>query len=897
MKWDDGNGGNGHVGYSGMQRSSDFAGATPLKSFYKNYCTSAMHSFQTTPDAPACNGFIASGTVTPPNLPNTKETASFAPPPIRQTIPATPTSPAHTAVNPLAGTYYPYSFGARFATQCPLATKQVAGRPPVYDCSSVHVCSDGTTTPSNADNCTAVVLDHYTSAFNWANGNISAVWLRPQWYLLDNSVLSDVQQGGLTFVTGGDFTHSSIIQGYWGMSRNTIFIGHTQPQLVMANSFASDIGPYNSLSVKLDPTAVCQPLMGTQGVPNYCLNSNDGISLPIDGFFSNQRMNNIYDGPSYQDFDVYLDTTTTLCGTGPAPYNSGCIYGIGLSFGTTKDPATGNCYVPNAAIAWKQPNGFFYPPAFHTTNLFFDNIAMRHYVIDPLFQAPAGVTGTMADFGQGGTYITDETKAKNVYCSTQPNSFNAFTSIDRQTELNDDDGTLTGLSNSLPQTTPPSLPNPLTQTISVNDDNFFTAPVETPECRSIIGPPNGGGNGDPANACMKPSTMDPPVTAKTSPYDYIATVVYHPAQSAPPPVNGIWDVDCANPSCYGVPLYRQFLAGTPGNPNAKPTPIPPTREWAQWIANGCNTNQNSVKCRWPFIRMAGASIATRETLTVNYGTYYLDTTVPASVQRAENFNQQGGPTTSVTNSVNEFRPGETYTVFFLYLKDSTKQSYQIYVGKDPMNGSITPVQMPIPLAPLPTPVAYTGPKFLTTDISQVATTGIVTVNLDFSGVSTLLATTPANGLCQPRQFCQEDPKNTGSCIVNPAYENSSAVQANAALLMEAQRTCHQWAVKDLDCPAKGCLGFTFTLPAASIFQANATLTNPSPNRPAPVVFPGVSMPETGKPDFTVQFVRTTVPPDNNAFTKILLPGQAPTSCYYPKFPSTLPPTVDTCAVP
>jgi hypothetical protein len=114
------------------------------------------------------------------------------------------------------------------------------------------------------------------------------------------------------------------------MSRSAIFVGHTQDHDA-AHSFASDIGPYNSLSLGLDPTAICDKLQGTQVVPNYCLNSNDGISLPIDGFFSNQRMNNIYDGPSYQDSDVYLDTTTTPCGTGPAPYNSGCIYGIGLS--------------------------------------------------------------------------------------------------------------------------------------------------------------------------------------------------------------------------------------------------------------------------------------------------------------------------------------------------------------------------------------------------------------------------------------------------------------------------------------------------------------------------------------------------------------------------------------
>ncbi len=63
--------------------------------------------------------------------------------------------------------------------------------------------------------------------------------------------------------------------------------------------------------------------------------------------------------------------------------------------------------------------------------------------------------------------------------------FNNFTDIDRQTELNDDDGSLTGYVN----------------TISVNLDSFFNAPVETEECASDI-------------------------TANTSPYDYVTSVVY-----------------------------------------------------------------------------------------------------------------------------------------------------------------------------------------------------------------------------------------------------------------------------------------------------------------------------------------------------------------------------------
>ena len=47
---------------------------------------------------------------------------------------------------------------------------------------------------------------------------------------------------------------------------------------------------------------------------------------------------------------------------------------------------TVSCYLPNAAIGWKQPNGFFYPPSFHSSNLFFDNVQIRHYVIDALFK-------------------------------------------------------------------------------------------------------------------------------------------------------------------------------------------------------------------------------------------------------------------------------------------------------------------------------------------------------------------------------------------------------------------------------------------------------------------------------------------------------------------------------
>jgi len=168
-----------------------------------------------------------------------------------------------------------------------------------------------------------------------------------------------------------------------------------------------------------------------------------------------------------------------------AKYNSGCIYGTGGALGIAKNPVDDSCYLPNAAIAWKQPNGFFYPPAFHSSNLFFANVAIRHYVIDPLFKASKDLAAPL-DFGQGGTYITDKAAIAKDYCNQNADMFNGFTSIDRQTELNDADGTLTGLSNDL--TPSKTIPAALKQTISVNEDAFFTAPVETPECASNIGP-------------------------------------------------------------------------------------------------------------------------------------------------------------------------------------------------------------------------------------------------------------------------------------------------------------------------------------------------------------------------------------------------------------------------
>src|SRR6185503_12434801 len=122
--------------------------------------------------------------------------------------------------------YYPDidENGQRFATRCNNA-----------DCSSTPPrCGKG-----NLADCMVTVLDRYTTSFNWAPFAIAAIWLRPQWYLVSNSVITDVQQAGLTFVTGGGYTAGDVVPGHWALVRNSVFIGHTQED----NPYASNGGP------------------------------------------------------------------------------------------------------------------------------------------------------------------------------------------------------------------------------------------------------------------------------------------------------------------------------------------------------------------------------------------------------------------------------------------------------------------------------------------------------------------------------------------------------------------------------------------------------------------------------------------------------------------------------
>jgi hypothetical protein len=348
-------------GMSRMQKWESYAseqngplrfGTTPLYKFVGNYCSTAMNSFNTIGDTNPCLGVV--NTDPAANLPHLN--------PIPNPLPITDPD-----------NYYPKvdAGGGRFPTLCPADGS---------DCSQVPKCDSG-----QEENCAVTILDRYTTAFNFTETNLAAIWLRPQWYLVINSAISDVQNGGLTFVTGGGYTDSDTIPGHWALAKKSVFIGNSQTPSdadPFVSPYASNAGPFNPASPLRCATQINSPA----AVGDFCLSAEDNLTMPLSNFGVNQRLFNIYDGPSYQDSNAYLDISKTnlTCDAQSAPGTCQSAWMYTQLPSIPKD-SQGNCYLPNAAIGWKQPNGFYYPPAFHSTNLFFDSVDIRHFVIEPCF--------------------------------------------------------------------------------------------------------------------------------------------------------------------------------------------------------------------------------------------------------------------------------------------------------------------------------------------------------------------------------------------------------------------------------------------------------------------------------------------------------------------------------
>jgi hypothetical protein len=286
------------------------------------------------------------------------------------------------------------------------------------------------------------------------------------------------------------------------------------------------------------------------------------------------------------------------------------------------------------------------------------------------------------------------------------------------------------------------------------------------------------------------------------------------------------------------------------------------------------------------------NIYQRNTLTVNHGTYFIDTSVPREVQYGDPTQKdptnpragEGEKFSTITpcdfvdkdecepRSVNVFERNQTYYVFFLYAKQSTEQTYQIYVGKEGFDtGTVKGVQMGINVAPAFASLVKTFQTRPTWLKKVQVDNGILTVNVDFNGVTELEPT--AANLCQPKTFCHVKDNHCVSALVDSGDNRDPLLIANPGLEKEVNAVCGTWAVKDLDCPKDGCFGFSFTLPDK--FKADATIEGPTPHRPRPAMFPDTTAP--GQPDWTAKFQRTSTAPDNTPPDNNNKGG----ACFYP----------------
>ncbi|MBW1780782.1 MAG: G8 domain-containing protein [Deltaproteobacteria bacterium] len=689
-------------GYAGIQKITP--GTAPLKRFKGNFCSTAQQSLITIGTTGTCEGV---------------------------------SNPTHMNPDALQPVSNPFSDGYNNQNLYPVISAGAALQANWCDEATDPQCNSVAKVPcqkGRTENCAVTVIEDYTSSFHWAQQNFATIWLRTNWFLFTDSALTDVLNGGLTMVSGGSY--DQVVNKYWALTQRSVFVGHTQEN----NPYATNAGPISTGS----------PLQCLSSAASYCLPAETGVTsksdtngtpIPIDNFSVYQRLYDIYDGPVYQHSNAYVNILETpvdctgnpgTCESSPYMYGPA---GRGMGIPRAKEgPHKGKCILPNAAIGWKQPNGFYYPPAFHSENLYFDDdtVDLRHFIIIPLFTP--------------GTNTVDEQKVKDEYCTYpgDPGSLFdvSFTDVDRQTELNDDDGSVSGLNGA-----DPDEPG-LIGTIAVNNDDYFLAPTLVHECLS-------------EQTCYQ------------SPYDYVSAVVF------PQEIGGQWSQECTDRTCYGVPIYRQYL--TTGE------------------AEGPEQS----------IRMMGASIGQRSSLVANNGLYYIDTAVSADQQ-------------SATNNKNVFEGGKTYNVFLIYAKQETHVTFQLYVG-DTFSPDQDLRMVRVGTSKddgyvLTSPIQFNPVSQWPAQWTQTYNNGILEVTMDLSAFQDDFDKALKES-CGPSSFCTWDDTQK-KCIANTSTPGTNPID-----YQPTDDIC-RWSIKAVECPSGGCFGFQVDLPAD--FSADGQKHRPEP---------------------------------------------------------------------
>ncbi|MCK9634937.1 MAG: hypothetical protein M0R41_01485 [Methylobacter tundripaludum] len=588
---------------------------------------------------------------------------------------------------------------------------------------------------TNGQYCVATVIDRFTTSFNWAQTNFGSVWLRPWSYVFSNSAITDQLFGGLGFVSGGSW--DQVLNRQLAIAKDSLFVGSIAP----TDQYAGQNGPDMS-------NAICSQNNGTQPMP-FCYFQKDGVGLYMGGFNS-KRMITIYDGPFFSDGNIFTQVNTSNSGvkTQPGstpPYATGTsIYdatnqpAYPLTASSVQNPALSQYSVINAAIGWKQPNGFYYPPAFAFRKSGFDSTTERHNVLD---QYAYYIQGQL-----WGTPISNTVDNMGA------------TPIDSTTILNDLDGSLNGMA--------PSTGGARTSGLSNNA--FYDAPFKVAQCNSF--------------------------GTETIPQDFVTTVITK--LQAPVTAGGsATNTDTTwSQSHPAVPVYRQLETGSSGD--------------------SCSTNAQvcgvgvTPCCRRSTLFM-GAGIGAAPGLTMNQGTYYIDTNAVAL---------NGSVPAPFVNA--NFTAGASYLIHHLYAAGNSKTTYQVYVGPNYVPGSgqwvrIDPHVQNNGLQVTPAPVSSSYGSS-----SYDGTSGILTVTLDNGTVASDYAfptSAVPEDACFPSNLCQiESGNNPQKCTVSDTFPEPDLKES-------IKSVCNYWSSRTTgqsadgvylnDCPRGGCIGFSFTLPA------------------------------------------------------------------------------------
>lgn len=737
----------------------NIAGETqaPVKRFRGNSCSSAAYGLLTTLEVqPTGNTKTAIGFTPATNPYNTSAAGQFDRPNV-------------------TGNFLPVKYGAN--PNCANSYPQESQ-------------FDGT----NEDYCVTTVIDRLSTSFNRAGADFGSVWLRPLWFVFMNSAITDQLGGGLGFITGGSWTQTP--PGYFSITKNSVFVGATQPD----NPDAAPLGP--AVCPSPTPSASCATACAGPACSLYA----EGIGM-FTGSLNPKRMMTIYDGPFYSDGSVFTETSPIVCDTtGPAPFddpNSCQIYSSTTQpqYQPPSPPPSPQMNVVNAAIGWKQPNGFYYPPAFAFRKSAFDANTFRHNVIDQyetyLQGSLASPTGQPAQFAPLGE------------------NYAGITPIDFSTILNDMDGTLTGWT-----------PRGGTRTSSLSKNHFFNAPSQDAECKSF--------------------------GVQTSPYEFVSSVIAPAGGEVGSGFYvdpGVWGVAETNV----VPIYRQLLLpddeckGDQSVCCAKGQPDCPA---------------GTVGCTRGSFMMGGQG-GQAPYLTSNFGVYYIDTNpqelTPSCFETGTTPSSCTSPTRT-PGSVCEygFKANRPYVLYNLFANENTKVTYQLYVGDDFKKASGGQWVMVQPHVYNPG-TEYGGNAIAITPITDpevlknlnagvtVTSNGLLQAVFDHSAIKDayLFSSQPQYNVCLPRDICQIDTSTNppSSCTIQA---RASFLDGNATDYNDYKKDvgdiCSYWATATAgrmslpntvgddagdpifaDCPAGGCLGYMFTLPSGFTPKPYATV--------------------------------------------------------------------------